>query len=195
MMTATDGALQLAAGHARFMLDALGITGDEGTPLRLVRALDELAAGRDVDPDRHLLTQFDAVSPDPGLVVVADIPITSLCEHHMLPFTGAATVAYLPLPGESIVGLSKVARMVTEYAARAQLQERLTCQVADALATRLPVRGSACAVRGTHTCMALRGSRTGLAAAMVTVEHRGDLARAPWREQFGANLWPPGYRP
>lgn len=187
-MGATPGALDLAAGHARYMLDALGLAGDEGTALRLVRALDELAAGRDVDPDRHLRTQFEGVSDDPGLVVVTDIPITSLCEHHMLPFTGSATVAYLPRAGQPIVGLSKLARMVTEYAARPQLQERLTTQIATAL-TRLPVDGAAAAVRGTHTCMALRGSRTGLAAQMVTVEHRGVLRESPWREQFAANLW------
>lgn len=185
-MTTRD--LAVAAIHAAAMLGALGIHGDDKTPTRLVRALDELAAGRDLEPDRHLDVQFPPTTTEPGLVVVADIPFTSLCEHHLLPFTGVATVAYLPSPGSPIVGLSKLARLVQEYAARPQIQERLTDQVATALHLGLKARGSACAVRGVHSCMALRGARTGLSASMVTVQYAGDVGQSPWREEFTDRL-------
>ncbi len=184
--TADD--LDKAAMHAAAMLDALGIRGDDKTPGRLVRALDELAAGRHTDPGRHLEVQFPPTATEPGLIVVTDVPFTSLCEHHLLPFTGVATVAYLPTPGSPIVGLSKLARLVQEYAARPQVQERLTDQVATALHLGLKARGAACAVRGVHSCMALRGARTGLSAAMVTVQYAGDVGQAPWREEFTDRL-------
>jgi GTP cyclohydrolase IA len=180
--------LDKATLHAAAMLDALSIVGDSDTPGRLVRALDELTSGRDQDPLRHLLVQFPPTATEPGLIVVTDIPFTSVCEHHVLPFTGVATVAYLPMVGQQILGLSKVARLVQEYAARPQVQERLTDQIADALYTGIRSRGAAAAVRGTHSCMALRGARTGLSAAMVTVQYAGDLTGSPWREEFTARL-------
>lgn len=173
-----------AATHAADMLTTLGVEGDERTAMRLVRAIDELASARDLDPVRHLATRFPPTAEQPGLVVVTDIPFTSLCEHHMLPFTGVATVAYLPRPGQTIAGLSKLARVVQEYAARPQVQERLTDQVVAALHLGQDSAGAAVAVRGAHSCMALRGARTGSSAAMVTVQYAGDLGASPWRDQF-----------
>lgn len=183
-----------ASLHAQAMLDALGITGDGLTPTRLVKGLHELAAGRTVDPRRHLRVQFPPTSTEPGLIVVQDIPFTSVCEHHVLPFTGHATVAYLPAPGDKIVGLSKLARLVQEYAARPQVQERLTDQVVTALMEVLTPRGAACAVRGVHSCMALRGARTGVVSAMTTTQFGGVLADQPWRGEFTATLTTPVWR-
>jgi GTP cyclohydrolase IA len=90
-------------------------------------------------------------------VLVEDIPVRSLCEHHMLPFTGVAHVGYLP--GDRILGLSKLARLVGFFAARTQTQERLTKQVADHLQVHLAPRGVGVVVEAEHTCMSLRGVR------------------------------------
>ncbi|TDC28493.1 GTP cyclohydrolase I FolE [Micromonospora sp. 15K316] len=177
-----------ATWHAAAMLKHLGITGDDDTPARLVRALHELTAGRLTDPRQHLTVQFPPVSSTPGVIVVEDVPFTSVCEHHVLPFTGHATVAYLPHPEQPIVGLSKLARLVQDYAARPQVQERLTGQVVDALLDVLQPAGAACAVRGTHSCMALRGARTGTNSAMTTVAFAGVLATDPYRREFTDRL-------
>lgn len=168
------------------MFDALGIVGDDRTAARHVRALVELTRGLWEDPADHLGIVFPPVSADPGLIVAADIPFSSICAHHALPFSGRFTVAYLPKPGASIVGLSKLARMVVGYAARPQVQEQIGEQVTTALTASLNARGAAIALRGTHSCMALRGARTGEGSSMVTVQHVGDLAASPWREEFAA---------
>lgn len=186
--------IEKAAIHAAAMLDTLGLGGDDHTATRLVRALDELAYGRHQDAARHLNVQFPPTAGAPFLIVVTDVPFTSLCEHHMLPFTGIATVGYLPAEGMPIVGLSKLARMLQEFAARPQLQERLADQVATAMHTRLRARGAACAIRGVHTCMALRGARTGLTAAMVTVQYAGEVGEDPWRGEFASRLNTPPWR-
>lgn len=194
-MTVTDVLPDLAIAelHAGAMLTALGIVGDDRTPGRLVRALHELTAGRNLAPDRHLDVTFPATSNTPGLIIVTDIPFTSVCEHHVLPFTGHATVAYLPRPGARIVGLSKLARLVQEYAARPQVQERLADQIVTALSVGLDSQGAACALRGVHSCMSLRGARTGMSAAMVTVQYTGALETDPWRTDFAHHLksWRP----
>ena len=185
----TDDVLDKAALHAAAMLDALGLVGDDRTAWRLVKALDELAGARNLDPGRHLAVEFPTLIPaDPGLVCVTDLPFTSLCEHHMLPFAGIATLAYLPTATRAIPGLSKLARLLGDYAARPQVQERLTYQVAAALHIGLQARGAACAVRAVHACMALRGAATGPDAAMVTTEFVGQLADDPWRGEFMAKL-------
>lgn len=192
-MTPPD--LELAARHAAAMLGVLQIDGvDDRTPMRFVRALHELAAGRDLDPTRHLQVEFPPVSKDPGLVVVTDLPFVSICEHHLLPFTGVVTVGYLPAVDAPIVGLSKLARLVQEYATRPQVQERLTEQIATALDRPDRARGSACAVRGVHSCMALRGARTGDQVAMVTSQYLGALTVDPYRAQFDARLAGPAWR-
>lgn len=180
---------QGAVAACRQMLELLDITGDEDTPARFVKAMAELTAGlRDEDPLRHLEVTFPPVSDEPGLVAVRGLPFTSVCEHHLLPFHGTATLAYLPKPAGRIVGLSKLARLVQELAARPQVQERLAAQVLDGLMTRLSCRGAAVGLSSVHTCMTLRGARTGPGAAMATVDYAGELADAPWRGEFAAML-------
>lgn len=186
--------IDAAAMAAATMLDALGIRGDDDTPARLVRALHEMTGGRLVDPRRHLAVQFPPTSSAPGPVIVEDVPFTSVCEHHVLPFTGHATLAYLPRPGQRIVGLSKLARLVQDYAARPQVQERLTDQVVTGLMDALDPAGAACAVRGVHSCMTLRGARTGQSSAMTTVQYAGAMDDDPWRREFAARLVTPAWR-
>lgn len=177
-----------AAEGAAEMLKHLDIGGDDDTPARLVKALHELTRGRLTDPRDHLAVQFPPTSAVPGVIVVEDIPFVSVCEHHVLPFTGVATVAYLPRPGDAIVGLSKLARLVQDYAARPQVQERLTDQVITALMEVLDPAGAAAAIRGVHSCMALRGARTGVSAAMTTSQYAGVMAEDPFRTEFNARL-------
>lgn len=176
--------LTAATTACQALFAALGIVGDDHTPARHVRALAELTRGIYEAPEHHLETTFPPVSADPGLIVVADVPFVSLCAHHGLPFTGTFTLAYLPKQDARIVGLSKLARMVTGFAARPQVQERIAAQAIAALINATDARGAAIALRATHSCMALRGARTGPAAAMVTVEHTGDLRADPWRTEF-----------
>lgn len=160
-----------AIEHGRRMLAALGIgcdtDGTQETPERMVKALVELTAGLRQDPDRHFARTFPPPSPDPGLIIVPGVPFVSLCEHHMLAFTGHATVAYLPAPAARIVGLSKLARVVEAYAARPQLQERLGDQIVAAIGEHLEVQGAACIIRSVHSCTTLRGARA-TGSTMVT---------------------------
>ncbi|GAA2628441.1 GTP cyclohydrolase I [Actinomadura fulvescens] len=177
-----------ASLHARRLMTTLGFpVGDPGmtdTPARLVRAWCELSHGMHLDPGRHLAVTFPPESPDPGLIAVTDVPFVSLCEHHLLPFTGTANVAYLPAPGASIVGLSKLARLVQEYAARPQVQERLGEQIVHALVSRLDCDGAACAITAEHSCMTLRGARS-TGAQMETLHLKGAFQADPQlRENF-----------
>ena len=161
--------LDAAARACRTMLQALGIDTDRDgvreTPARFVRALDELTRGRHLNPDRHLAVTFPSEADD-QVVLVSAIPFTAVCEHHLLVFDGTADLAYIPAAGARIVGLSKLARLVQEYAARPQVQERLTRQIADALARGLDTVGVACQLRSEHSCMSRRGVR---AAGAITV--------------------------
>ena len=160
-----------ATKHAREMLHALGIPCEDedtaATPARLIRALLELTAGLTANPARHFATTFPAPPGDPGMVVVPGIPFTSICEHHLLPFTGKATLAYLPAPGGRIVGLSKLARVAQEFAARPQVQERLGQQIVSVIDAHLDTRGAACLLTAVHSCMTLRGAKA-VGATMVT---------------------------
>lgn len=193
-----------AVEHAAKMLAALGFDVDDRTPYRLVAALDELAAGRSIDPRRHLAVRFPGVATprelqqtlatEPQLVAATDLPFSSVCEHHILPFHGIATVAYVPKTGGEIVGLSKMGRLVREYAARPQVQERLVHQVLSALMDELSPLGAAVAVRGYHSCMSLRGACTGTAAGMVVIQRAGDLAEDPWRSDFSGLLTTAAWR-
>lgn len=164
-------AVHPATCHARAMLRELGLPCDDeetgATPARFVRAMLEFTSGLHVDPDRHFATTFPAPPGDPGMVVVPRVPFVSICEHHLLAFTGTANVAYLPAPGGRIVGLSKLARVVQEYAARPQVQERLGQQVVSAIDGNLQTRGAACMITAVHSCMTLRGAKA-VGAAMVT---------------------------
>ena len=129
-----------------------------GTPDRVARACEEIFGGMQEDPSAHLLRQFS----EPGnenMVIVKDIPFSSMCEHHLLPFTGKAHICYLPRDGR-ITGLSKLARCVVGYAHRPQVQERLTQQIADAIEVRLEPLGVLVVLEATHTCMTMRGIRS-----------------------------------
>lgn len=143
-----------------------------GTPDRVARACEELFGGIADDPARHLRKQFYE-SGNEELVVVRDIPFHSMCEHHLLPFIGRAHVAYIPRDGR-ITGLSKIARCVAGYAARPQLQERLTAQVADAMVDELDPLGVLVVIEAEHTCMTMRGIRAA-GAMTVTSAVRGSL--------------------
>lgn len=125
------------------------------TPARVARAYRELFAGLYCDPDHVLDRTFDESHEE--LVLVTDIPIFSLCEHHLLPFHGVAHVGYIPNGQGKVTGLSKLARLVDMYAKRPQVQERLTSQVADALNRKLRPRGVIVVVEAEHLCMSMRG--------------------------------------
>jgi GTP cyclohydrolase IA len=140
------------------------------TPNRVARAYAELMAGLREDPRYHLKTVFKECYDE--IVILRDIPFHSLCEHHLLPFTGRAHVAYLP--AGKVVGLSKLARLVDGFARRPQVQERLTKQIADALMTELNPVGAACVIEASHTCMTIRGvMKPG--SLMVTSALRGSF--------------------
>lgn len=138
------------------------------TPGRVARMYAELFRGLHEDPDRHLETVFDENHHE--LVVLRDIPFNSMCEHHLMPFEGKAHLAYIP--GGKVVGLSKLARIVDGYAARPQVQERLTTQLADVLAEKVHVQGAAVVIEAVHTCMTCRGVRKP-GSVMVTSALRG----------------------
>ena len=126
------------------------------TPKRVANMYEEIFAGLDSDPHR-LLKVFDEGDND-EMVVVRDIPMYSMCEHHLLPFIGKAHIAYIPAEGK-VIGLSKLARIVSDFAKRPQLQERLTSQIADFLEENLSPKGVAVVVEAEHLCMTMRGAR------------------------------------
>jgi GTP cyclohydrolase IA len=127
------------------------------TPSRVAKAYAEMFAGLTVDPDEVLETTFDENHDE--LVLVKDIPLYSICEHHLVPWHGKAAVGYIPGEDGRITGLSKLARVVDLYAKRPQVQERLTSQVADAVMRRLEPQGVVVVVEAEHLCMAMRGVR------------------------------------
>lgn len=129
-----------------------------GTPDRVARACEELLGGMQEDPSRYLAKQFHE-DHNEEMVIVRDIPFSSMCEHHILPFIGEAHVAYIPKQGR-ITGLSKIARCVAGYAHRLQLQERLTSEIADAMVDVLDPRGVLVVIEAEHMCMTMRGIRS-----------------------------------
>ncbi len=138
------------------------------TPNRVARSFAEQMAGLRSEPREYLKTVFAERYDE--VVLLRDIQFHSLCEHHLLPFTGKAHVAYLP--DGKVVGLSKLARLVEGYARRPQVQERLTTQIADALMEELSPIGAACVIEASHTCMTIRGVKKH-GATMVTSALRG----------------------
>src|SRR3954453_10119877 len=127
------------------------------TPGRVARAYAEIFAGLWQDPGQILATTFDEDHDE--LVLVKDIPMYSTCEHHLVPFHGVAHVGYIPGVDGRVTGLSKLARLVEVYARRPQVQERMTSQIADALAEVLKPRGVLVVIEAEHLCMAMRGIR------------------------------------
>jgi GTP cyclohydrolase IA len=143
----------------RLLLEGVGDDPDrEGvvdTPRRVAEMYEEVLAGIGVDP-KPLVTVVPGADFD-ELIMVKDIPLTSLCEHHLLPFNGKAHVAYIPNKDGRITGLSKVARVVDTLAKRLQVQERLTTQIADAIDDALEPRGVFVVIEAEHLCMTMRG--------------------------------------
>lgn len=150
-----------AENAVRELLIAVGEDPDrEGlleTPARVARAYREILGGLRQDPEDVLTTTFDLGHDE--LVLVKDIEIVSLCEHHLLPFHGVAHVGYIPAETGKITGLSKLARLVDVFARRPQVQERLTTQVADSLMRILEARGAIVVIEAEHMCMSVRGIR------------------------------------
>jgi GTP cyclohydrolase I len=142
----------------RELLEAIGEDPDrEGlqeTPRRVADMYVELFEGIESDPGEHLRTTFEIGHDE--MVMVRDIPFTSLCEHHLVPFVGFAHIAYLPSDGR-IAGLSKLARVVEGYARRLQVQERMTTQVVESIEKELAPRGSIVVLEAEHFCMSMRG--------------------------------------
>jgi GTP cyclohydrolase I len=144
----------------REILDAIGEDADRDgllrTPERIANMyVDEVFTGLRDDPSRHLTVTFEAEHDE--MVMVRDISVHSMCEHHLVPFAGKAHVAYIPGDDGRITGLSKIARLVDGFAKRPQVQERLTTQIADALVERLDPTGVLVMIEAEHYCMSMRG--------------------------------------
>jgi GTP cyclohydrolase I len=165
-----------AEAAVRELLAAIGEDPDrEGlldTPARVARAYAELTQGMRQRAEDVLTTTFDIGHEE--MVLVRDIELWSMCEHHLVPFTGVAHVGYIPAESGKITGLSKLARLVDVYAKRPQVQERLTTQVADALMGILEARGAIVVIEAEHLCMTMRGVRKG-GARTITSAVRGTM--------------------
>jgi len=165
--------LERIASAVRTILQAIGENPNrEGlldTPMRVAQAYCELFGGLHEDPADILGKAVFSVNYD-EMVVLRDVPFFSMCEHHLLPFTGVAHIAYLPR--DKVVGLSKLARVVDLFARRPQIQEQLTTQVADLLMEKLDPKGVAVVMEATHTCMTIRGVKKP-GGIMVTSALRG----------------------
>jgi GTP cyclohydrolase I len=147
------------------------------TPARVVRAYEEWFGGYALDPEEILARDFDSAGYD-DIVMLRDIPLRSMCEHHMAAIRGVAHVAYLP--GERVVGISKLARLVDAYGRRLQIQERLTTEIAQTLERVLQPRGVAVVVQASHECISSRG--IGMHGVnMVTRKLLGAFTTEPWR--------------
>ena len=147
------------------------------TPKRVARMYQEVFAGLHEDPSQHLKVQFSEDHEE--MIIVKDIPVYSMCEHHLVPFYGKAHVAYIPRKGK-VTGLSKIARVVEGYAKRPQLQERLTGQIADSVMSMLNARGVLVVIEAEHMCMTMRGiqkpgTQTVTTAALGCFEKDGAL--------------------
>ena len=146
------------------------------TPRRVADMYVELFEGIEADPGEHLRVTFEAGHDE--MVMVRDIPFTSLCEHHLVPFVGLAHVAYIPGPEGRITGLSKLARLVEGYARRLQVQERMTTEIVEAMERELTPRGSIVVIEAEHFCMSMRGVKKA-GATTVTSAVRGTFRSDP----------------
>jgi GTP cyclohydrolase I len=155
------------------------------TPVRVAAMYEELFSGLHDDPARHLEVTFAAEHDE--MVMVRDIPFASLCEHHLVPFLGRAHVAYIPAEDGRITGLSKLARLVDGYARRLQVQERMTSQIADAIAAVLSPRGVLVVIEAEHLCISMRGVKkpgTTTITSSVRGLFRSDVATRAEAMQF-----------
>jgi GTP cyclohydrolase IA len=177
-----DHARAEAAVHE--LLIAIGEDPDrEGlkdTPARVARAYEELTAGLRMEASDVLTTTFDIGHDE--MILVRDIELWSMCEHHLVPFTGVAHVGYIPAESGKITGLSKLARLVDLYAKRPQVQERLTTQIADSLMELLEARGVIVVLEAEHLCMTMRGVRKA-GARTITSAVRGIMHNAATRSE------------
>ena len=144
------------------------------TPERVARMYAELLGGMHEDPKQHLQSVFSENYDE--IVLLRDIPFYSICEHHLMPFIGTAHVAYLP--AGSVLGVSKLARVVDCFARRLQVQERLTDQIADFMMKSLKPRGVAVVLEASHSCMTIRGIKKP-GSVMVTSSLRGIFRKDP----------------
>lgn len=143
------------------------------TPKRVANMYEEMFAGLDSDATQYLKL-FDEKSND-EMVIVRDIPFSSMCEHHLLPFVGKAHIAYIPSDNK-ILGLSKFARIVNNFAKRPQVQERLTSDIADFLEDELSPKGVAVIIEAEHTCMTIRGAKASESSTMTSAL-RGNMKK------------------
>jgi GTP cyclohydrolase I len=150
------------------------------TPARVARAYAEVTSGMRMTPEDVLTTTFDIGHDE--MVLVRDIELWSMCEHHLVPFTGVAHVGYIPAETGKITGISKLARLVDVYAKRPQVQERLTTQVADALMRLLDPRGVIVVIEAEHLCMTMRGVKKA-GARTITSAVRGIMHNAATRSE------------
>jgi GTP cyclohydrolase I len=160
----------------RAVRDILGAIGEDvdrdglvDTPARVARFYAEVCSGLREDPTIHLQKTFDADHDE--MVMVRDIPLYSLCEHHLVPFVGKAHVAYIPNGSGKITGLSKLARLVDSYARRPQVQERLTKQVARAVQDTLKPQAVMVVIEAEHLCMSMRGIRKPGSSTVTSAVH------------------------
>lgn len=173
--------------NVQFLINAIGDdprrAGVRETPDRVVRSYEELFEGYTIDP-ASVIKDFDEDMVDvKGLVYMKDIEFFSMCEHHLLPFTGVAHIGYIPSSGR-VIGASKLSRVLDVFARRLQIQERIAEQVTDALQTHLKPLGSMCVIEGQHMCMMCRGvkkhSTMGYSSAkgiFLEDTHEGSTAR------------------
>jgi GTP cyclohydrolase I len=151
------------------------------TPKRVVKAFDEIFAGYKQDANEILSTTFQEDITYDQIILSRDIPFNSFCEHHMLPFSGKAHVAYLP--SKKVVGLSKLARVVDMYAKRLQIQEKMTDQIADAIFDVLQPKGVGVMIIANHTCMSMRGVNK-QNSTMLTTSLRGSFLKEEHKQEF-----------
>jgi GTP cyclohydrolase I len=160
----------------RLILEGIGEdltrAGLRETPARVARMYEEITTGLRADPTQVLEAVFEEGHDE--LVMVRDIPIAGICEHHLIPFVGKAHVAYIPNQNGRITGLSKLARLVDGLSRRPQVQERLTTEIADAIVKRLEPRGAMVVIEAEHLCMTMRGVRKP-GAITVTSAVRGSF--------------------
>jgi GTP cyclohydrolase I len=174
--TSTEAPVDLdrIAKAVREILEAIGEDPERDglvdTPGRVARMYAEICAGLHDDPAKHLTVTFESTHDE--MVMVRDIPLHSICEHHLVPFIGKAHVAYIPGRDGRITGLSKIARMVDGYSRRPQVQESLTVQIADAMEQTLEPRGVMVVIEAEHLCMSMRGVKKP-GASTVTSAVRG----------------------
>lgn len=175
--------LQAAGGYIVRATGEDGRSGMQETPIRFAQAYESLLSGYRTDPGTIFKT-FDDIQVSDGMVMLSNIEFTSLCEHHMLPFTGHAHIAYIPYEGSSkIVGVSKLARLFDCFAKRLQVQERIGQQVVNTLHAYIQPLGAMCYISAQHLCVTSRGVQK-KDAVMKTSHYVGCFSRPEVRQEF-----------